>query len=528
MNPLKSLMNKLTKSNDSVGGFTKFIRVPVQQAGVPVTHDSALTYSAIWRSINLISDSIAGLPWGVNERSINVNGRKESKPLIGHPLSNMLDLAPNDEMDAYAWRQTMIAWALSWGNGYSEIDRDGAGRPGALWTIEPNRVNPDRDQSGRLVYDISNGSAANTVLRPDQMFHLKGLGFDGLVGYSIIGYAAKTIGMGLACEQYGASFYENGSQASGVFTHPGQLGDEALKHLRESIDGTHQGVRKSHKNMILEEGMKWDQITIPQDDAQFIESRKFQITEVARWYGVPPHKLMEMEQATFSNIEEQNIEFTTDGLLPWIKRLEIEANIKLVARRNRGKVVTKLKLNALLRGDSGARSVYYKEMRDMGALNANEIREFEDMNPIGPEGEKYLVQLNLTTLDKIGEDEPETGNTVTDDDDTTTGMALIENTVDRILRREHHRAIADLKNHANDIKQFTSRINDFYKQHHEYITNELSPVINHLGLKVDLSAFAWDHIDQSTTELMNAFDNGFDETPFTRTAQDIARQLVGI
>ncbi len=528
INPWTALKSKLSKPNDPGGSGLRVISLPNRMAGIPINHDSALTYSAIWRSVNLISESIAGLPWGVSQKSINARGRKESTPLMGHPLSNLLDLAANDEMDALAFRQTLIAWALTWGNGYAEIDRDGAGRPGALWSIEPNRVNVDRDLSGRLVYDISNGSAPNTVLRPDQMFHLKGLGFDGLVGYSVIGYAAKTVGLGLATEQYGASFYENGAQASMIFEHPNEIGTEGLKNLRESLDSEHKGVAKSHKNMILEEGMTAKQITIPQDDAQFIESRKFQNTEVCRWFGVPPHKIFEMEQSTFNNIEQQNIEFATDALLIWIKRLELEANLKLVSKRNRGKVVTKINLNGLLRGDTEARGNFYTTMSTLGAFTVNDILELEDKNPIGPEGDKHLVQLNLTTLDKVGEDKPETGKPATDDEDEDTGFDLIENSMNKIQRREHHRAVEALKTYDTDRDGLLKHLNKFYDKHADYISRELSPIIKHLKLEIDLDQFISQHCENSVNEILFSFDDGYADSPLATRSDDMAKSLLGI
>ena len=344
-----------------------------------------------------------------------------------------------------------------------------------------------------------------------------------------------TVGMGLAVEQYGSSFYENGSQASGVFEHPNQIGKEALENLRNSLDSEHKGVKKSHKNMILEEGMTWKQITIPQDDAQFIESRKFQNTEVARWYGVPPHKLMEMEKSTFNNIEQQNIEFVTDALLTWIKRLEMEANIKLVAPRSRGKIRTKLNLNGLLRGDTEARSNYYNTMWSMGAFSANDILELEDRNPIGPEGDKRLVQLNLTTLDKVGEEPDNPPAEDMDDPEAATqdqggapdtGRELIENVAGRILRREHHRAVEALSKKDLQIRELSSWFGSFKDGHQSYIKSELAPVLDHLGIKINLDQFAEAHMSQLLTDIINAFDLGYLESPIVETSEDMAKSIL--
>ncbi|MBT8046408.1 MAG: phage portal protein, partial [Pontiella sp.] len=241
------------------------------------------------------------------------------------------------------------------------------------------------------------------ILEANDMFHLKGPSYDGLIGYSVISYAARSIGLGMATESFGSDFFSNGAFPSIVLEHPGQIGPQAIDNLKNSVADAVSGKNK-HAPIVFEEGIKASQWTIPPNDAQFIETRKFQVSEVARWFGVPLHKLQELDKSTFNNIEAQNIEFIQGALLSWIRRLELEANIKLVSSQSRSRVFSKMNMGALLRGDTEARGKYYRELSDLGVFSINDIRELEDMNPIGADGDKRLVQVNRTTIQKVGED----------------------------------------------------------------------------------------------------------------------------
>jgi HK97 family phage portal protein len=302
----------------------------------------------------------------------------------------------------------MIASALLWGGGFAEIVRDGAGRVVELWQIAPDRVTIDRvNRDGRLVYVIDNHSASNTVLEKDQVFHLHGLGFDGISGYSVVRLAARSIGIGMAAEKFGASFYANGTWVGGVLQTDAQLSINARTNIKESWAEMHRGPDRAFHPAILEEGLKYQPLGMPMTDAEFLATRKFQVTDIARWFRVPPHKLADLERATFSNIEHQSLEFVQDTVLPWAIRLEQEANVKLFGL-NRQNFFTKLNLNALLRGDAASRFRAYSIGRQWGWLSANDIRELEDMNPIGEQGDIYLIPLNMVdakSLTKAGKEE---------------------------------------------------------------------------------------------------------------------------
>lgn len=485
MKPFKTLLALVKRLSPRQSSRLYF---PSKQAGVAVNYDTALTYSAVWRCVNLISQSVAGMPWTVNSRKVGADGARTTVRNYTHPVAQLLDTAPNDEADAVTFRETLLAHALTWGNGYAEIERDGANRPVALWMIEPERVRIDRDDSGRLVYIVTNGSyGADTYLAPADVYHLKGLGYDGVTGYSVISMAAKAVGVGLATEQFGASFFENGASFSGVFEHPATLGDQAIDHLRDSLTARHGGPANANKPLILEEGMKWSATSIPPNDAQFLETRKFQISEIARWYGVPLHKLNEMDRSTFSNIEHQSIEFVTDCLMPWVRRLETEANIKLISPANRGRIYTKLNVNGLLRGDMATRGDWYQKMANLGAYSVNDIRELEDMNPVEG-GEKRLVQLNLTTLEKVGEEPPAPEPTPFEQDDDA-GTRVLEDAFGRIVNRERNRMEQWQK-----AKDFDAAVTKFYKQHADYVAETLQVPFAVNGIDVDPRAFAEDYV----------------------------------
>jgi len=360
MNPFKSLLGIFNKPRSGLPqGDARTVQVPLIGAGMHVDHDRALTYSAVFAATRLISETIATLPWHVLMR--NPDGTRERLPTS--PVESVLNRSPNPEMTPMAFRSILVAHALTWGNGYAEIVRDNAGRVKELWPIGPDLVEPKRDpDTGEKFYRV----------------HL----------------------------------FANGAMPNAALKHPMRLSDEAHQRLQAEVKEK-SGTRNAGKTWILEEGMDLMSIGIPPEDAQFLETRKFQITEVARWFRVPPHKLADLERATFSNIESQSREFVGDSLMPWIVRLEQEVDRKLLGRGRGSRPYSKIVVNGLLRGDSQARAAYYQTMANLGVFSVNDIRELEDIDPIGPEGDKRLVQLNQTTLEKIGEEpempeEPET------------------------------------------------------------------------------------------------------------------------
>jgi HK97 family phage portal protein len=360
-----------------------FMRV----AGVTVSEDSALRFGAVWSCVRIISETIATLGWHVVRE--NLDGTRER--VIDSPLDRMLNAQANAEMTAFSWRETALAHCLLWGNHYSEIRRDFAGRPVALFPIHPASVVPERNADGALTYRVRQETDADVVLPARDVLHIHGLGFDGVVGLSVVDYARQSIGVGLALDKFGASFYENGAHVGMALRHPGKLSPQAKDTLKAGIQEAYSGPTKAFKTVVLEEGMDITKLSMSMVDAQFLDSRKFQISEICRWFRVPPHKVADLDRATFSNIESQAIEFVQDTILPWCRRLEQEVDAKLIGQ---WKTSTRLNIDTLLRGDIAARYGAYEKGRLGGWLSINDVRRLENMNPIEAGGDVYLQPMN--------------------------------------------------------------------------------------------------------------------------------------
>ena len=392
MNIFSGLVNLLKRERPN----NARVYIGRKQAGVMVDEDRALTHSAVWASVRLISETVAALPWRAHRRL-----ERGNELMDGSDLDYILHVQANPEQSAFSFRETALAHALLWGNGYGEIERNNRGEPWNIWTIPPDKCHPDRTADGRIWYVVG----GQPVIAADNMFHLKGLGFDGLVGYPVVVHAARTIGLGLALDTMAASTFQNGG-APGVIIQQKEgrnLTPEGVANMLKSFEDRFKGPANAGKAMYIDGGMEAKILEQPLAALQFLESRKFQVSEIARWFRVPPHKLADLDRATFSNIEHQALEFVTDTLVPWISRLETEAQIKLVGRNNRmGRVYTKINVAGLLRGDIKSRYDAYGVGRDKGWLSANDIRAMEDMNPVSG-GDEYLVQSQMVPQDMLRE-----------------------------------------------------------------------------------------------------------------------------
>ncbi len=367
-------------------------------SGVPVNETSALNYSAVWAAVSIISSDVASLPLIHYKRE--ANGAKTR--FTGGKLYRLLHDEPNSEMTAITFRETLQGHALTWGNGYAEIERDAMNRPAALWPITPDRVTPIR-QDGRLKYRVTNPSARDVILEAANTLHIPGLGFDGEQGYSVIHQARESIGLGLATERFGATFFGNGSTFGGVISWPQGVSatDQAVKSFKEMIESRHTGVDRAHKFLQLYQGAKYDRLGIPPNDAQFLETRKFQVEEIARWFKLPPHKIGAMEHATFSNIEHQDLEYYKSCLRAWLVRWEQEINRKCIASTERNLQFVEHLVEGFLRGDLQSRYSAYAVGRQWGWLSANRICEFENLDPLPKGGDVFLVPQNMAPADRI-------------------------------------------------------------------------------------------------------------------------------
>jgi HK97 family phage portal protein len=368
-------------------------------SGENVTESTALTYSAVYNAITLISGTIGALPCHLMQR------KGEKKRIADdRRMYRVLHDEFNPYMTAMAGRECLTAHALSWGNGYAEIVRNGYGELVELWPITPNRIRPEM-RDGSLVYRIRVGNE-DIFLPREKVLHVPGMGFDGFVGYSVISMARKSIGLGMALETFGALYFGQGTHPGVVVSHPGKLGPQASSNLQTSLATEYGGLGKSHKLLLLEEGMKMEKIGIPPDDSQFLESRQFQIPEVARWFNLPPHKLKDLTKSSFSNIESEQQSFYGDSILPWLVRFEQNFNMQLLSPSDkelsgRGRLYFKHSAEGILRADTVARGEFYTKMFSVGAMSVNEIREKEDMDPVAG-GDIHLVPLNMTSLENAG------------------------------------------------------------------------------------------------------------------------------
>lgn len=371
-------------------------------AGPYMSPDTAITVPAAWACIRYLSQTVAVLPWHVMRTAEN-GGEVADK----HPVDWLLYKRPNPEWSAFQFRETLTHWALRWGNGYAEIEHDTNGRPFALWPIHPDRVQVCRDPvTDRLYYNVGMPTGARVELDPDDMLHVRGFG-EGAVGLNVMAYAAESIGWAKAAQLFGAAFFGNSATPAAVVIAKKSLNAGGLKELEKKFRETYgAGPGKSNRVAFLDQDMDYKQVTIEPNKAQFLETNQFLIEEVCRWFGVPPHKVQHLLRATFSNIEHQSIEVVTDSIVPWVKRWEEEADYKLFGDRNRQGFYTKMNLNALLRGDTQARATYYRELRNLGVLTANDILRLEEMPTIGEEGDKRVMQSAMTTLEMIGEAPP--------------------------------------------------------------------------------------------------------------------------
>jgi len=410
MNWLQRLMNlpRVSRPKPDTGSRVWFYGGT--QSGQYVDHEVALNYASVWACVRVISETVAQLPWKTYQKT--ARGKKEA---TSHPVSWLLHTQPNPETTAFRFKRSAVAHALVWGNAYAEIERDASGRPLWLWPIHPSRVKVERGAEGEIVYRVApKDGGAETILPAADVLHFRGLGDDDIIGTSVVAKAKQSIGLGLAMEKFGSSFFGNGTHMGGTLTHPGKLSPEARKNLEESIK-QRAGGDNTLRTLVLEEGMKFERLGVPPEDAQFLESRQFQVLEIARWFRVPPHKLYDLSRATWNNIEHMAIEFVTDTVVPWTCNLEEEVNTKLFGRKQAGTYYSKFLLAALLRGDTSSRFTAYATGRQWGWLSVNDIRELEEMNPIAG-GSQYLVPSNMTTPKKL-EEAPAPGTPREPDDD---------------------------------------------------------------------------------------------------------------
>ena len=404
-------------------------------SGTSVNEETALRLSTVWACIRVISESVASLPLEIYKK--NKDGTKSIQ--TKHPLYNLLHSTPNNLMTSFSFRDTIQTQLLLYGNAFVHIERNKAERPISLNILDPKKIQI-KIVHGELYYHVQQGGGnQDKVYNQEEVLHLLGMSHNGLVGKSPIECARENLGLSMASLEYGAAFFGNGASLSGVLEHPNSLSKEASERLAYSWNQKFQGPQQAHKTAVLEEGMKYKELGIPPAQAQFLETRRFQTEEIARNFRCPPHMIGDLSRASFSNIEQQSIDFVVHTLRPWLVRWEQELNRKLFKESEKGKFFFKYTIEGLLRGDTKTRSDFYKDLFNIGVLSPNDIRQLENLNPVDG-GDTYYVPLNLAPT-TVSRDPQLTEDIMSAEDNSVRAISDIDTTPTKGMIEEAKKGI---------------------------------------------------------------------------------------
>lgn len=438
--------------------------------GVVVTPSSAMQCGAVYSCVRILAETVGSLPL-ITYRRLEDEG-KERDP--DHHLYPILHDAANPEQTAMEFRELLQGHLALRGNGYAEIVRNGRGQVAALWPLNPDQVRVERAADLGLVYVVTLPRGQRTQDGGDEVrlpaarvLHLRGLSSDGVQGLSPIALARETIGLTLAVEEYGARFFGQGASPSGVLKHPAKLHPETHAKLRDEWEEMHSGLSQAHRVAILEEGMEWQQLGLQNDHAQFLQTRKFQLSEIARLFRIPPHMIGDLEKATFSNIEQQSIEFIVHTIRPWAVRWEQALMLKLLTPAERLTHFVEHVIDGLLRGDVKSRYDAYAVGRQWGWLSADDVRGLENMNPLpNGQGQIYMVPLNMQPADMPMPPGPAPAKRA----EEARLRLLLQDAATRSVRRET-RAIRDAAvTFAGDVDGWRRWVDQFYGRYAAYIS----------------------------------------------------------
>ena len=368
--------------------------------GQNVTPETALRVAAVFACVRVLSETLAALPFNLYRKT--KNGREVADD---HALQNILHSLPNKEMTSMDFRTQLLASLLLQGNAYNDVYRTRAGEVGEIIPLTASKMHVYRsEKTGQLAFEEHSNGVIRTIPNK-RMWRIAGLGTNGIVGLSPIGLMRESVGIAMATEEHAARMFSNGAKPGGILEHPGKLSPDASAALVDSWNKAYQGTKNVNKVALLQEGLKWQQIGMTATDAQFLESRKYQRSEIAGIFGVPPHMIADLEKATFSNIEHQSIQFVVFSLLPWMKRIEQSVYRDLLTRSERKEYYVEHNAQGLLRGDSKARSEFYSNLFNVGSISINDIRRLENMNSIGAEGDKHWLQMQMTPIDERNQEQ---------------------------------------------------------------------------------------------------------------------------
>ena len=434
-------------------------------AGISVTPDSAMTYSAVLACVRVLAETLASLPLIVYERQ----GKRKERARDFH-LYPLLHDEPNPWLTSFEFRELLQVHLLLWGNCYAEIEYDGAGRILALWPLLPWKMREIRAEGGELFYKYEMENGRVVTLPGWRIWHMRGISFNGVIGYAISELSREPIALGLAAEKFGSTFFGNGAMPGGVLEHPGILGDEAIKHLRDSWTEAHGGLDRAHRTAILEEGLKYHATGVPPEEAQFLETRKFQRTDVAGILRVPPHMIGDLEHATFSNIEHQAIAFVVHTMRPWLVRWEQSIHARLMTTIQQQRYFAEFLIDALLRGDILSRYQAYAVGRQWGWLSADDILEKENSNPLpGGQGQTYLSPMNMVPADQVGEPQQDRASMA----HNPHYRLIVEEAAGRVVRKEMA-AMGRVSERVNgDADSWETAVTDFFSSHAPFVSQTM-------------------------------------------------------
>lgn len=361
-------------------------------SGVVVNKQTAMSFSAVWNAVRILSESVAQLPLHIYQR--NANGDRDV--LFNHKLYDIVHSKPNNYQTKYLFMQKIMYEICIYGNSYVYIERTNGGIPTALYCMDANEIDVIKKDDAIFYVNHKDGHTYSS----EEVMHFRGLSTDGIKGMSPIDQCSNSIGWGIAVEAFGNSFFRNGAKLSGILQTDRTMTEEAIGRLRNSFNQNYSSIQDSLQTMVLEEGLKFNPVSISNEQAQFLASRTFAVEEVARVFNIPPHMLKDLSKSSFNNIEMQSQEFVTYTLMPYLSNIEAEMNTKLFKESERGKVYVEFNVNGLLRGSVKDRAEYYRTMLNIGAMTINEIRQKENMNSV-KEGDELWMQINMTTVDKI-------------------------------------------------------------------------------------------------------------------------------
>ncbi len=375
-------------------------------SGEQVDEKSAMQIATVYACVRLLAESVAQLPLHLYRYTDSGTGKEMA---VNHPLYSIIHRQPNPEMTSFTWRETMMVHLLLYGTAYCQIIRDGRNSVVSVYPLLPENVEVDRDEHGEIYYiyhaytDETPGEKNKDIFfRREEVLHVPGLGFNGLVGFSPIAMMKNSLGSTLAVEKYGSAFFKNGAQPSGVLEHPGVLKNP--EKIRQNWSDVYGGANNAHKIAVLEEGMSYKAISLPPEDSQFLSTRQFGVEEICRIFRVPPHMVQDLQRATFNNIEHLAIEFVMHTLMPWLVRIE-QAIIKdVLIDEEKNEFFPKFNVDGLMRGDYKSRMEGYAVAITNGIMSVNDVRKLEDLDPLDENegGDLHLINGSYTRLSDAG------------------------------------------------------------------------------------------------------------------------------